>query len=76
MVSGYLRLENASWGPMHEFNESFILIPNRDKLTHRKGPNSVKPSWLIQSQNFRHVVSHEDTADLEPTMDLDDGNEV
>jgi NTF2-related export protein 1/2 len=76
MVSGYMRLENAKWGPMHEFNETFVLIPNRDRLTLRRGRDQHKPVWLIQSQIFRYVVSHDDTTDLEPTMDLDDGADV
>jgi NTF2-related export protein 1/2 len=76
MTSGYLRLENAKWGPLHEFSETFVLVPNRDRLTPRRGRDQQKPPWLIQSQIFRYVVSHNDTTDLEPSMDVDDMGDV
>jgi hypothetical protein len=74
-TSGYLRLENAKWGPLHEFSETFVLVPNRDRLVQR-GAGQRKPPWLIQSQIFRYVVSHNDTTDLEPSMDVDDMADV
>jgi NTF2-related export protein 1/2 len=75
MTSGYLRLENAKWGPLHEFSETFVLVPNRDRLVQRGG-GARRPPWLIQSQIFRYVVSHDDTTDLEPSMDVDDMGDV
>jgi hypothetical protein len=76
MTSGYLRLENAKWGPLHEFSETFVLVPDRSRLVQQGGRGSRRPAWLIQSQIFRYVVSHNDTTDLEPRMDVDDMGDV
>jgi NTF2-related export protein 1/2 len=69
IVSGYLRLEDRKEGPMKEFSETFVLIPNKDKSSG-KGSQASKRTWLIQHQVFRYVVSHEAAAGL-ASMDLE-----
>jgi NTF2-related export protein 1/2 len=71
-VGGYLRLEDASNGPLHEFSETFVLIPNRAKLMG-KGAQMGKRDFLIQNQIFRFVVSHDPIQTAGWTsMDVDD----
>jgi NTF2-related export protein 1/2 len=69
VVSGYLRLESHKEGPMKEFSETFVLVPNKDNAS-RKGPQATRRTWLIQHQVFRFVVSHEETAGL-ASMDME-----
>jgi NTF2-related export protein 1/2 len=71
-VSGYMRVEDKELGPMHEFSETFLLVPNRDKMVQRGARQGMR-SWLIQSQVFRYLVSHEDTVGMTAaSMDLDE----
>lgn len=72
IVGGYVRLEDATNGPLHEFSETFCLIPNRAKLMG-KGAAMSKRDYLIQNQVFRYVVSHDpiQTAGYQ-TMDVDE----
>ena len=67
MTSGYMRLQERGQGPMKEYSESFVLVPNPGgkgaKSTHKK-------RFLIQSQNFRWVVSHEN-AGPDKMMDME-----
>jgi NTF2-related export protein 1/2 len=54
-VMGSIRLEEPLKGPIREFSENFVLVPNRDKLpkprpTFEKGWHQ---EWVIQTQNFR-----------------------
>ncbi|KAE9981423.1 hypothetical protein EG327_006231 [Venturia inaequalis] len=58
-VNGQLRLEERLKGPLKEFHESFLLVPNIDKMVLEKGPCMEKKDWLIQVQNFRYVVLHD-----------------
>ncbi|KAF2671499.1 NTF2-like protein [Microthyrium microscopicum] len=71
-VAGFLRLEHPKTGPLHEFSENFILIPNRAKLMN-KGVGQSKRDWLIQNQIFRYVVTHDpiETAGWTTTMEVD-----
>jgi Nuclear transport factor 2 (NTF2) domain len=72
MVSGYMRVDDKELGPMHEFSETFVLVPNRERILQRGGGHG-KRQWLIQSQIFRYLVSHEDTVGMETTgMEMDD----
>ncbi|QDS72503.1 hypothetical protein FKW77_000035 [Venturia effusa] len=59
LVNGHLRLEERKTGPLKEFSESFVLVPNIEKMTLEKGPCMEKKNWLIQAQNFRYVVLHD-----------------
>ncbi|KAF2708573.1 hypothetical protein K504DRAFT_502597 [Pleomassaria siparia CBS 279.74] len=55
VVTGCVRLEEPLKGPMREFAETFVLIPNREKQLPPK-PSFEKgwhQEWLIQTQNFR-----------------------
>jgi NTF2-related export protein 1/2 len=72
MVSGYMRVDDKELGPMHEFSETFHLVPNRERIMQR-GTGQGRRQWLIQSQVFRYVVSHEDTVGMETTgMEVDE----
>jgi len=71
MISGYMRVEDKELGPMHEFSETFVLVPNRDRMIQR-GSGQGKRTWLIQTQIFRYMVNHEDTVGMEAGMDIDD----
>ncbi|KAF1995202.1 hypothetical protein P154DRAFT_539000 [Amniculicola lignicola CBS 123094] len=55
VVTGSLRLEEPAKGPMREFAETFVLIPNKDKQisAHPQFKNGWDREWLIQTQNFR-----------------------
>jgi len=55
LVSGTLRLEEPKTGPLRQFSETFVLVPNPEKAPG-KGPKAEKKGWLIQNQNFRYVV--------------------
>ncbi|KIW03282.1 hypothetical protein, variant 2 [Verruconis gallopava] len=59
-TSGHLRLEDRKTGPLKDFSETFVLVPNVEKaLTGGgKGAASRKRDWLIQLQNFRYVHHH------------------
>jgi len=71
-VSGYMRVDDEELGPMHEFSETFFLVPNRDRMLQR-GAGQGKRSWLIQSQVFRYLVSHKDTVGMTAAgMDIDE----
>lgn len=55
VVTGSVRLEEQLKGPMREFSESFVLVPNvevevKPKPLFEKG---WQQEWLIQTQNFR-----------------------
>jgi hypothetical protein len=55
VVTGSMRLEEQLKGPMREFAESFVLVPNvgievKPKPMFEKGWQN---EWLIQTQNFR-----------------------
>jgi NTF2-related export protein 1/2 len=71
IVSGYMRVDDKEMGPMHEFSETFQLVPNREKMMQR-GSGAGKRQWLIQSQIFRYLVSHEDTVGMEAGMEIDE----
>lgn len=60
-TSGHLRLEDRKKGPLKDFSETFILVPNVEKANvgAAKGAASRKRDWLIQLQNFRYVVNHQ-----------------
>jgi len=74
IVSGYMRVDDKELGPMHEFTETFHLVPNRDRMLQRGAAKGLR-SWLIQSQVFRYLVSHEDTVGMESAnMEMDDVN--
>ncbi|EON66682.1 hypothetical protein W97_05928 [Coniosporium apollinis CBS 100218] len=55
IVGGYVRLEEAREGPMRGFSETFVLVPNEEKVAG-KGKGKEGRAWLIQNQNFRYVV--------------------
>jgi NTF2-related export protein 1/2 len=55
VTMGSVRLEEPLKGPIREFSETFVLVPNPEKLltpnpTFEKG---WQKEWLIQTQNFR-----------------------
>ncbi|KAF2237599.1 NTF2-like protein [Viridothelium virens] len=54
-VSGWVRLQELSKGPMRGFSETFVLVPN-EEFPKGKAPKTDKKSWLIQTQNFRYVT--------------------
>jgi len=58
MTNGHVRLENRRTGPLKEFSETFVLVPNIEKAANEKSAMAQKRSWLIQTQNFRYVVHH------------------
>lgn len=55
VVMGSVRLEEQLKGPIREFSESFVLVPNPEKLTGKNVnlDRGWQHEWLIQSQNFR-----------------------
>lgn len=55
VVVGSIRLEEQLKGPIREFSESFVLVPNPEKLTGNKinFDKGWNHEWLIQNQNFR-----------------------
>jgi NTF2-related export protein 1/2 len=59
-TSGHLRLEDRKTGPLKDFSETFVLVPNVEKAVTGagKGAASRRRDWLIQLQNFRYVVHH------------------
>jgi NTF2-related export protein 1/2 len=61
MTSGHLRLEDRKTGPLKDFSETFVLVPNVEKANAgaAKGAASRRRDWLIQLQNFRYVVHHQ-----------------
>jgi len=55
VVTGSARLEEQLKGPMREFSETFVLVPNAQKEIPPK-PTFDKgwhQEWVIQTQNFR-----------------------
>ncbi|KAF2474980.1 uncharacterized protein BDR25DRAFT_301519 [Lindgomyces ingoldianus] len=60
VVTGSVRLEEQLKGPLREFAESFVLVPNPAKLALSPGQTSKHipfeggwdKQWLIQTQNF------------------------
>jgi NTF2-related export protein 1/2 len=55
VAMGSVRLEEPLKGPIREFSETFILIPNSEKLPTPK-PTFDKgwhKEWIIHTQNFR-----------------------
>lgn len=55
VVTGSVRLEEPLKGPMREFAETFVLVPNLEKTvpprpTFDKGWDK---EWVIQTQNFK-----------------------
>ena len=62
-----MRLQERGSGPMREFSESFVLVPNPGA----KGLKSAqKKRFLIQSQMFRWVVAHENVG-VDRMMDVE-----
>jgi NTF2-related export protein 1/2 len=59
IVNGHIRLEDRKTGPLKEFSETFVLVPNIEKMVSGKGAAAEKRNWLIQVQNFRYVVHHD-----------------
>lgn len=59
IANGHVRLEDRKTGPLKEFSESFVIVPNIEKMVLGKGPAMEKRNWLIQVQNFRYVVHHD-----------------
>ncbi|KAF2434984.1 NTF2-like protein [Tothia fuscella] len=57
MTAGHMRLEDRSEGPLFEFSETFLLVPNLEK--GGKGVMGARRGWLIQTQSFRYVVVHD-----------------
>jgi NTF2-related export protein 1/2 len=59
-TSGHLRLEDRKTGPLKDFSETFLLVPNVEKAVTGAGKGAVSRTrdWLIQMQNFRYVVSY------------------
>jgi len=57
MTAGHMRLEDRNDGPLMEFSETFLLVPNLEK--GGKGVMTQRRSWLIQTQSFRYVVAHD-----------------
>jgi len=71
MVNGLVRLEDRKTGPLKEFSETFVLIPNIEKFSTGKGAMAEKRNWLIQTQNFRYVVHHDPvTMEGQVAMDM------
>lgn len=60
-TSGHLRLEDRKTGPLKDFSETFVLVPNVENAAAgaAKGAASRRRDWLIQLQNFRYVVHHQ-----------------
>ncbi|KAF2810391.1 NTF2-like protein [Mytilinidion resinicola] len=54
LVSGTVRLDEPKTGPLKQFSETFVLVPNPEKTAN--GPKSVVKAWVIQNMNFRFVV--------------------
>ena len=75
VISGNVRLVDE-WGPLHEFNERFILVPNRQAISRRHGPpGQHKRTWMIAFQNVRYRTVHEEMSTDEMNgiqMDVDD----
>jgi hypothetical protein len=55
-VAGVLRMEDRVKGPLAEFSECFVLVPN---LERRKRGEGVRREWLVESQVCRFVVCWE-----------------
>jgi NTF2-related export protein 1/2 len=55
LVSGTIRLEEPKTGPLRQFSETFVLVPNPEKAPGR-GKMAEKKGWIVQNQNFRYVV--------------------
>jgi NTF2-related export protein 1/2 len=55
-VSGAVRLEEPQKGPLKQFSETLVLVPNPEKHTASTSSTSNQRNWLIQNQNFRYVV--------------------
>jgi hypothetical protein len=55
VAMGNVRLEEPLKGPIREFSETFILIPNPEKLPSPKPTldKGWEKQWMIQTQNFR-----------------------
>jgi NTF2-related export protein 1/2 len=71
MTNGHVRLEDRKTGPLKEFSETFVLVPNIDKFTSGKGAMAERRNWLIQTQNFRYVVHHDPvTMEGQVAMDM------
>jgi NTF2-related export protein 1/2 len=59
ITNGHVRLEDRKTGPLKEFSETFVLVPNIEKMSSGKGAAAEKRNWLVQVQNFRYVVHHD-----------------
>lgn len=56
-VSGFVRYHERKEGPMRAFSDSFVLMPNKDRVGGvQTSKNDHGRKWLIQTQNFRIVV--------------------
>lgn len=55
VATGSVRLEEPLKGPMREFAETFVLVPNTQKQVPPKPmfEKGWQQEWLIQTQNFR-----------------------
>ncbi|KAF2790731.1 hypothetical protein K505DRAFT_340184 [Melanomma pulvis-pyrius CBS 109.77] len=55
VATGSVRLEEPLTGPMREFAETFVLVPNTQKQVPRNPmfEKGWQQEWLIQTQNFR-----------------------
>lgn len=80
MVMGSVRLEEQLKGPIREFSETFVLVPNPEKLL-TNGINFDKgwqKEWLVLSQNFRftewgviEVTEGDPSIDISTPMETD-----
>ncbi|KAF2178596.1 hypothetical protein K469DRAFT_599013, partial [Zopfia rhizophila CBS 207.26] len=76
-ATGSVRLKEALKGPLREFSESFVLVPNPEQeigTLDEKGKRKLfvkgaPKEWLIQSQNFRFTEWDEGEAREESKVD-------
>jgi hypothetical protein len=57
-VAGVLRMEDRVKGPLAEFSEVFLLVPNLEKKG--KVTEGRRREWLVESQVCRFVVVWEE----------------
>jgi NTF2-related export protein 1/2 len=56
LVAGGLRMENERKGPLSEFSETFLLVPNLEKRGGKVTDKKGRREWLVESQVTRFVV--------------------
>lgn len=61
VVDGHVRLNQRVRGTMRHFNESFVMVRNKESGSLTSG----KKKWLVQSQSCRLVASYTPPADAE-----------